>query len=145
MKPVIFAILGIILYSMVGVVIEQKLERFSTVSLVLLTTVPMVAVAIVWLASQKATGQAIAFPSGNYLWLALGIGLLYYAADYFFLGAFTSGGNALVIATLVALSPVVTALVKFLWLGSKPNGYQVAAYLCALAAVILVTKSNLAK
>ncbi len=142
MKPILLALAGMTIYSLTGVIIEQKLERFSTASLVLLFTAPMVPIAILWLLAQRAQGQAVAFPKGELLVLTLVLGAIYFFGDYFYLGAFTSGGNVLVISTIAIMSPVLTALVRHFWVGGWPNGYQIGGYLLAASGVLLLAFGN---
>lgn len=143
MKPILLALAGMAIYSLTGVIIEQRLEKFSTASLVLLFTAPMVPIALLWLAAQKAQGQAVAFPKGGLLVLTLVLGALYFFGDYFYLGAFTAGGHALVISTIAIMAPVLTAIVRNLWVGGWPNGYQIGGYLLAASAVMLLAYGNM--
>ncbi|MEY4744929.1 MAG: hypothetical protein RL272_874 [Candidatus Parcubacteria bacterium] len=142
MKPILLALAGMSIYSLTGVVIEQKLEKFSTAALVLLFTAPMVPIAILWLAAQRAQGQAIEFPKGWFLLLTLLLGAVYFFGDYFYLGAFTSGGNVLVISTIAIMAPVLTAVIRHFWVGGWPNGYQVGGYLLAAAGVLMLAVGN---
>lgn len=143
MKPILLALAGMTIYSLTGVIIEQRLEKFSTVALVLIFIVPMVPIAVVWLFIQHSHG-GVKFPSGGYFWLACLLGVLYFFADYFYLGAFTSGGNAVTIATIAILAPVLSALVRYFWVGGLPNAYQVAGYILAAASVLLLVKGGTA-
>lgn len=143
MKPILLALAGMTIYSLTGVIIEQKLEKFSTASLVLLFTAPMVPIAILWLIAQRAQGQTVSFPTGGLLALTLVLGAIYFFGDYFYLGAFTSGGNVLVISTIAIMSPVLTALLRHFWVGGWPNGYQIGGYLLAASGVLLLAVGNM--
>lgn len=143
MKPILLALAGMTIYAVTGVIIEQRLEKFSTAALVLLFTAPMVVISLIWLAVQKSNG-GVAFPAGGALVLTLLLGAIYFFGDYFYLGAFTSGGNVLAISTVAILAPVLTALIRHFWVGGWPNAYQVGGYALAAAAVLLLAKGGAA-
>lgn len=139
MRPILYTVLALILYSLTSVAVEQKLAKFSTFTLVLLFTLPFIPLSLLFLGAQKAGGQAIAFPAGTFLWIVFGLGAIYFLADYFYLGAFTGGGDAVTIATIIVLAPVTTGIIKYLWVGGYPTVYRVLAYALAAASVLLVT------
>jgi drug/metabolite transporter (DMT)-like permease len=141
MKPVLLALAGMSIYAVTGVVIEQRLEKFTTASLVLLFTLPMVPIAALWLAYQKTHG-GIVFPKGWALALTLILGAVYFFGDYFYLGAFTSGGNVLVISTIAIMAPVLTAIIRNVWVGGWPNAWQIGGYALAACAVLLLAHGN---
>lgn len=142
MQSIIYAFIGTILYAMTGVVIEQKLEKFNTPSLVFLFMVPMIPIALVWIWAQKSLHQQVNFPSGTAFWLVMVLGVLYYFADYFYIGAFTSGGNVLTITTIVLIAPAIASIIKYYWVGGKPSALQVGGYLCIVAGMLLITKGT---
>jgi drug/metabolite transporter (DMT)-like permease len=140
MKSIIFAIFATILYAVSGVIIEQKLEKFNTIPLTLLFTLAFIPLGLGILTFQKFTHQEIKFPTHGLLWLTLAMGAFYFLADYFYIGAFTAGGNVIVITTIIVIAPVIAALFKHLWTGSTPNAYQVVGYLLAATSVLLITR-----
>ena len=145
MKPIIFAVLAVIIYGSLNVILEQKFDKYNTVALSLLFTLPFVPIALTLLSIQKLNGGNISFPRGGLFWFIMLLGVFYFLADYFYLGAFTSGGDAVTIATIVLIAPVVTAVVRHIWVGGYPNGYQMAAYALAALAVLLVAKGGAIK
>ncbi|MBX4187452.1 MAG: DMT family transporter [Candidatus Doudnabacteria bacterium] len=142
MKSYLYALIGTALYAITGVVIEQKLEKFNNTALVLLFVLPMIPIALLWLWFQKTTHQEINFPTGSALWIVMILGVAYFFADYFFLGAFTAGGNVMTVSTILLLTPAIAAIIKYLWVGGKPNVYQVSGYVLIAAAMLLVAKGN---
>jgi len=140
MKSIIYAIFATILYAVSGVVIEQKLGKFNTVPLTLLFTLAFIPLGIFILAFQKLGHQEIKFPTHGLLWLTLAMGAFYFLADYFYIGAFTAGGSAVVITTIIMIAPVIAAVVENIWTGSLPNEYQIVGYIFAVVAVLLMTK-----
>lgn len=141
MKPILLALAGMTIYAATGVAIERWLGKASTMALVLLFAAPMVAIASVVLLVQRGHGP-VSFPRGGLLWLTILLGVLYFFADYFYLGAFTSGGNALVISTIAIMAPVLTAIARHFLVGGWPNGYQMAGYVMAAGAVLLLAKGG---
>lgn len=142
MKSYIYALMGTALYAITGVVIEQKLEKFNTTALVLLFVIPIVPVALIGLWIQKSTNHEINFPTGSALWITMVLGVTYFFADYFYLHAFTQGGNVVTISTIILIVPAVAAILRYFWVGGKPNVYQVAGYALIVVAMFLVAKGN---
>ena len=142
MKSYIYALIGTVMYAVTGVVIEQKLEKFNTTALVLLFTLPMIPIALVVLWFQKASNHKIDFPAGSALWIVMALGVIYFFADYFFLGAYTAGGNVVTISTILLIAPAVAAIIKYFIDGGKPNLYQISGYALVVVAMILLAKGN---
>lgn len=141
MIPIIYVLLATIIYSTTGVIIEQKLHQFNTIGLAFLFTLPFIPLAAIFLLGEKALGQEISWPSGGLLWLTIGLGALYFIADYLYIGSFNRGGDAFtIVMTIATLAPIVTAFVKYLWVGGVPNAYQIIGYVLAAAAVFFIMK-----
>ena len=138
MKSIIFAFAAMLLYGISSLVIEQKFERYNTIVLTFLFTLPFIPLTLLFLGGEKVMGERIIFPQGNYFWLIMVMGVLYFFADYFFVGAFTAGGNVLTILTIMMLSPVVAVVAKYLWVGGVPSAYQIVGYIFAACAVFLL-------
>lgn len=144
MKSLLLALVGITIYAFSGVVIEQRLEKFSTAALVLLFSAPVMVISLIWLLVERSQGTPISFPKGSLLLLAVVLGVLYYFGDSFYLGAFTSGGNVLTISTIAIMAPVLTAIIKNIWVGGWPNAFQLGGYAFAAVAVLLLAKGSVA-
>ena len=142
MKSIFYALAAIILYGFAGVVIEQKLHGFNTIALTFLFTLPFIPLGLIFLSGQKIAGEEIAFPGGIYFWITMALGALFFLADYFYLGAFTSGGDVITITTILLMAPAVAAIVKHFSAGGFPNAYQIAGYIFVLAAMFLITKGS---
>ncbi len=142
MKPVIFAILAITLYALTSVVVEQKLGRFSNLALTFLFTLPFIPLSLIFLSSSKLLNEEPVFPKGGYFWLTMLLGAIYFLADYFYIGAFTSGGNVITIATILLLGPVIVSIFRHFWVGGYPNTYQFLGYILVVIAVLLITKGS---
>lgn len=142
MKSVIYAFIGTCLYAITGVVIEQKLEKFNTISLVILFVLPMIPLALIWLGVQKVTHQEITFPTGTALLIVMVMGVAYFFADYFYLSAFTHGGSVLTISMIILIVPAVAAIIRYFWVGGLPNTYQIIGYVLIVTAMIFITKGS---
>lgn len=85
MRPALYALVAVVLYSIMNVVVEQKLARYNAVALLLCGYVVMMPLALLRLGYLRVAGEPIAFPAGPFLVLAFAVGILYFAADFFFL------------------------------------------------------------
>ncbi|MFH0852211.1 MAG: EamA family transporter [bacterium] len=141
MKSIIYACVALVLYATQNVVLEQKLAKCNTFSLLVLLYSAMLPLAIAgyWFFARR---QGAFLPPGNLLWITLLVGVVYFFADAFFISAYTSGGNLIAIATIAALFPVFASVVKYLWVGGLPNRYQIIGYLFAAIAVIFMAKGQ---
>jgi len=142
MKPVLFACLAVLLYSSQNVILEQKLAKYHTVTILVYFYIVMLPVTLGWIAGLKITKQPFVAPSGIAILIALGVGLVYFFADFFFVGAYTSGGSVFSVTTIVIMLPVFASVIKYFWVGGLPNLYQIAGYILAFFAVFLVTKGS---
>lgn len=86
--------------------------------------------------------QHVVAPHGSMILLAIFCGALYFVADIFYVGAFTSGGNLMTITIIVMMFPVVSSAMKYVWVRELPNSYQIAGYLLAMLSVFLVVKGS---
>jgi drug/metabolite transporter (DMT)-like permease len=144
MKPVIFALIAVTLYAFENVLMDQKLGRFST-TVVLTFLYPMMCLlAFSQLAYLKVTGGAIQWPSGiELIWLVL-LALFLFYADFFYLGTYSRDGDLVTTTTIVALLPLVAAVVRFFVSREMPNGLQIAGCALAILAVLLSAKGSTA-
>ena len=91
----------------------------------------------------KTDDPSFSFPTGTMLALAIMLGLIYTIGDYFFVSAYTSGGDVVTITCITILIPVVASLIKFGITKNIPNLWQVSGYLLAAGGVILVAKGSM--
>jgi hypothetical protein len=103
------------------------------------TLAPLAAVGIGYL---YLTGQNLTMPSRLDVPIVIAVGVLFFVADLFYVGAFTSGGNLLAITTLVVLFPAIAQLIKFAWVGGRLNYYHLVGYILAAVAIILIGKGS---
>lgn len=104
--------------------------------------VPMLMLVILGRVVTKNSDPSFDFPAGNDLLILFGIGLIFFAADYFYIGAYTNGGDLATVTCIVALLPVVASVFKFAWTQSLPNAYQASGFVLAFIAVLLVSKGS---
>jgi len=141
-KPVFYASMAVILYALGNVMIEQKLKPFTQFGTMAFTYVPMVIMTGAALAVLKVRHQTIAFPSGNAVYVAGAIAIVFFVADTFFFSAYSNNANAVTVSSIVLMFPAAASAFKYFWTGQLPNRYHLAAYLVAVAAVILAEKGN---
>lgn len=142
MKSVIYALIGISLYSIQNAIIDVKLKQFSTVSLLLTFYMVLFPMAAGLFAYQKLFGQPVAMPSGGSLALAASVAVMFFIADFFYIGAYTKGGGVVVITIMMVLMPVIGGLIKFVWVQDMPTPYHFAAFIFAALAVTCVAVGN---
>lgn len=139
-KAAFLALTAITLYAGQNIVLEQKLAKFSVPAILVFMYVVMLLLTAVRLGTMKVLNEAIALPIGNreVMFYVLLCGVIYFLADYAFVGAYTVGGSVVLVSTIVALFPVLAALLKFFFYGSVPNWYQICGWVAAFIAVTLV-------
>jgi len=142
-RPIFYAFISIWLYAAQNVVIEMRLAKYTTMSLMLYWYVTMAPLALAGLLYMRIKGQAVAMPSGTDAILAVMVGVMFFLADMFYIGAYTNGGSLLAVTTLVVLFPAAAQLIKFILAGSRPNYYHLAGYILAALAVILISKGSI--
>jgi drug/metabolite transporter (DMT)-like permease len=143
MKSVIFACLAVMLYAISNVIIEQKLSKFSTVSILLCSYPLFLLISLVWLNSQKLSGATTTWPTRDLLLFVLLNAAFWFLADALFIGAYTNGGSLMTITTIVVMFPIFASLLKFLMTRNPPSLWHIAGWILAAVAVILVTKGEL--
>lgn len=141
-KPVVYAFLAMWLYAFSNVVIEVKLAKYTTMALLLYWYFTLAPLAVAGIGYMYLSGQKIVMPSGSDAGMAIAAAVVFFFADYFYIGAYTSGGSLLAVTTLVVLFPAIAQLIKFAWVGGSPNYYHLAGYLLAAIAVVLISKGS---
>lgn len=82
------------------------------------------------------------FPTGTTFLLVLVLGTLYACADFSYVSAYTQGGDVRMVLTIASLSPVFASVIKIGLGQGLPNGWQIASYIVALAAIVIAAKGN---
>lgn len=148
-KAVVFAILAPILYASGNVLLEHKFSKYNNLTLMIAYGAIITVSAITMRALTKDGNASYDFPVGNELWLLVVLGLIFFAADYFFIGAYTNDGDLLTITILMILLPVFASLFKFIgsfiingMVYTQPNQLQLSGYILAAIAVLLVVKGS---
>ena len=142
MKPVLYSILAMICYALANVIVEQKLARLNTLTIIVCYSgIIFIITLITWLI-VRASDPTFQFPKGPLLLIALGVGLLFTLADYCFISAYTSGGKLFVVTSIYVLFPVCASVIKFFTAGEKPNLWHVCGYMCAIIAILCITKGS---
>ncbi len=143
MKPVMYACLAMVLYSLQNVILEQKLAKYTNASLLFYFYIVMLPLTLALILSLRVTKQPIIWPSGTAILIAIGVGAIYFFADYCFIGAYTNGGSLIMVMTIAMLFPVFASVIKYFWVGRLPNFYQIISYFFAAVSIILLIKGNL--
>jgi len=148
MKPIIFAVTAIALYGVSTVVIEQKLAKLNSLTILVgefaITLAFAILVRQILIIKDPANAINLAFPTEKATWIALLIlGVIVFVANFLFCESLILGGNAVVITSLMILMPVVTIAVRTIWIRETPNMYCIAGYVLAALSVLLVAKGSI--
>ena len=143
MKPIWLALCALVMWALQNVFLDVKLSRFSEIAILLELYLVMLPLAFVGWLYMRGTHQTVVAPQGWMLVLVLLSGVMYFAADYCFISAYTSGGHLLAVSTIVVLFPIFSSIIRYLWVGGTPNRYHLAGYLLAGMAVLLLGKGEL--
>src|SRR5262245_44592872 len=145
MKPILFTLAATLFYAICNVLLELKFSKLHALTLMI------VYASVIWISAVgirhmvKTDDPSFSFPTGTVLVLAIVLGLIYTIGDYFFISAYTSGGDVVTITCITVLIPVVASLMKFGITKQLPNLWQVSGYVLAAGAVILVAKGSISK
>jgi drug/metabolite transporter (DMT)-like permease len=142
MKQVIYPCLAVILYALGNVITEQRLKPYTQFATMAFCYVPMVVMTFGALTFLKLRDQKISFPSGDALYVAGLIAIVFFLADTFFFSAYTNNADAFTVSAITLMFPAAASLMKYFWTGNVPNRYHLAAYAVAVVAVVLAEKGN---
>jgi drug/metabolite transporter (DMT)-like permease len=143
MKPILFALIATLFYAVCNVLLELKFSKLNALTLMI------VYASVIWISAvsmrqvMKTDDPSFNFPIGTMLALAIMLGLIYAIGDYFFVSAYTYGGDVVTITCITILIPVVASLIKFGITKQAPNLWQVSGYILAAGGVALVAKGSM--
>ena len=145
MKPILFTLVATGCYAVCNVLLELKFSKLNPLTLMIMYA------SVIWISAVgmrqlvKTEDPSFNFPGGTMLVLAIVLGLIYAAGDYFFVGAYNSGGDVVTITCITILIPVVASVIKFGITKQFPNWWQVSGYALAALGVVLVAKGSMIK
>jgi drug/metabolite transporter (DMT)-like permease len=142
MKPVVYACMAVLLYALGNVVTEQKLKPYTQFAIMVYCYIPMVVLTVCAIGWKKMQAQPISFPSGQALYFAGIIAIVFFLADTFFFSAYTNNADSFTVSAIALMFPAAASLMKYFWTGQTPNRYHIAAYLVAIVAVVLAERGN---
>jgi len=143
MKPILFALIATLLYAVCNVLLELKFSKLNPLTLMI------VYASVIWISAvsmrqvMKTDDPSFSFPTGTLLAVAIVLGLIYAVGDYFFVSAYTHGGDVVTITSITILIPVLASLIKFGITKQVPNLWQVSGYILAAGGVILVARGSM--
>jgi drug/metabolite transporter (DMT)-like permease len=145
MKPILFSLAATVCYAICAVMLELKFSKLNNLTLMIVYAF-VIGIAALALRQLVRTGDpSFNFPTGTTLILAIVLGLIFTAADYCYVGAYTNGGKLLTITSITLLVPVLASLIKFWLTKQTPNAWQVSGYVLAALAVALVAKGGMTR
>ncbi len=151
-KNALYAFLAILLYSVMNLVLEQKLSKFTHASILLYIWAIAVTLSFTVLIVLKLMGKEIHDPVLTmnptvWRWVLLA-GVLYFAGDLLMVAAYTNGANLFLVAGIVGLFPIVVSAMKILWVRYVTGSYEMAnywyitGYVLAFLAALCVAKGS---
>jgi drug/metabolite transporter (DMT)-like permease len=133
------------MYGLQNAIIDVKLRQYSTVGLLIGWYLTMLPMGLLLFAYQKYSQQEVVLPPYDALKIVGAVAIMFFIADFFYIGAFTNGGDALTITILALIVPLVVAITKFVWVGEAPTKYHLVAFACAVLTVVFVAIGNMKK
>jgi drug/metabolite transporter (DMT)-like permease len=146
MKKFAFVIVACFLWAIQNAALEIKLSKYSALGNMLVTYFTALPLALITLLYLRFSGTAVTImPTGEGLAWAIGCALLFFIADFLYIGAYTLGGNSNSISILTLTIPVFVIGIKFWWKGEVPSGNHVLAFICALATFFFIYRAESGK
>jgi|GEM_PF-6462723 drug/metabolite transporter (DMT)-like permease len=143
MKPTIYVLLAISFFAIQNIKLETRLSECHPVILALAINTTALAIAIFHLSANKGLGLDMTGPTlASTLPTIILVATVTYIGQFFFLSAYTSGGKATVITTIILLLPVLVSIIKYLTAKELPSTYHIIGYTLAVASVIFLSKGN---
>lgn len=147
---VLYVLAADVCYGLLHVILGNKLNEIKTLTL-MSVYVPVVLGSVLLARSlTKTSDPSFDFPQGNLLVIAMMIGIIVFAAEYCYVGAYNHSADPSIVAALALLTPIFTAL--FGWAASKlfagfvftpPNMTLVVGYVFSAVGVWLVVKGSI--
>lgn len=138
MKKFIYVILACFLWGIQNAALEIKLSKFSPLALMLVTYSTALPLGLITWAALSWTAKTPVFPTGECLAWAVGCAVLFFIADFLFIGAYALGGNSTSITILTLSVPIFVIAIKYVWKGEVPSGYHIAAFASAMFALLFL-------
>lgn len=142
MKSILFAVGGIFFYAAAGVLMERKLSGFHTSTLMCVYGLVISLGGIALRQTLYKENAGFDFPIDQTLFLFLVLGLVYVAADYCYVSAYTSGGTAVTVTTVAMLAPVFAAIIVLAIDRKLPTLWDLATFVSALVTLLLAFKGS---
>ncbi|MBI2030496.1 hypothetical protein HYT05_02640 [Candidatus Kaiserbacteria bacterium] len=136
-------------YGILHVILSNKLSKINTLTLMSVYVPVVLGSVLLARALTKTSDPSFDFPQGNLLVIAMMIGIIVFAAEYCYVGAYNHGADPSTVAALALLTPVFTAF--FGWVASKlfagfvftvPNMTLIAGYVLSAVGVCLVVEGS---
>ena len=138
MKPVLFSLIALFCTAPGNVIIQLRFSKYHSLTLMTCYISVILAITLGALRTTKTSDPSFCFPRGADLFAVVILGVIFFAADYFFVGAYTHGGTLFLVTSIIVLFPITASLIKYCFTRDYPNGYQLCGYLFGIIGVILV-------
>ena len=125
--------------------LKQELSKFHSLTIIISYCTVGLVLSVIFRQVLQANSQEVnlSFLDDKLEWgYLLLLGVVLFLGNYFYTSAYTSGGNVIIICSLLILTPVFAVIFNTLWVREMPNLYQILGFIFAAIAVFLVAKGN---
>ena len=145
-NPLVWISVALFLFAVENVILEQKLSKFHQLALMsIYTGVVFVLSVVTLLIHNRFTEEPLEMPgSGAALAFTILMGVLFFWADYFYVGAYHLKGDVFSLTTMAILMPVFAVIIKFAFTGSVPNGMQMIGFVFGGCTIYFIAKGSAA-
>ena len=145
MKSVIFALGAASLYGLGSVILGQYFSsaKFHGLTIIVAHFPVILVLAIICkqLALAHSGDPSFNLPNDWATWkIFIILGVIAFLANYFYCEAYASGGDVIVMTSLMVLVPVAAAVFRTFWVREMPNMCQIFGYVFAVIAVLFIAK-----
>ena len=132
-------------YFAISLISEYKLRGFNNLTIVACYGTVLAFGSFALRQATKTTDSSYDFPSGVDFWWMLGLSALFLIGDIFYFKAYNSGGTADQGMFIFALTPIMMAIVKYVFDNKAVTTIQFIGYgllVVAVALIIFGKKTN---
>ncbi len=139
MKPVLLALVVAIAYAMVNHLTERHLRNFAALQSAVMVAVGVAIMGGVALLMMYFSGTPIETPTRTQWWAIAACALVLVIGEYCYFAAYTSGGTAMTVSTILLIVPVLAGIITLFVDGRLPNLLSMLGWVVVAIGVLIVT------
>jgi drug/metabolite transporter (DMT)-like permease len=139
MKPILFCVAAMVCYAVGNVILDLKFgTKYNNLVLMVCYGVIIVPLACIALQITKTDDPSFNWPSTkDELWALAFLGICFFGGEYFYIGAYTCGGNTRTVTSVAVVLPVMVATIKFHLNRELPTPMQMVGCAMTMAGVLI--------